>query len=288
MDGLGTNKNTILDILVGKSNAQRQTLRAKYKEMYRKELAEDLKSELGGDLEETVTGLLMPPVEYDAFCLHSSPGASDSVMLGILCTASPKELSLVKEHYKKMYGEDLDAVLRSKDSSGYMELLLGLSDSHRDPGSAVSQREAREDAEKLYRNGQGPIVKDEVFKTLLEKRNKDQIKATLAEYKKLSGRSLEDDVKAVDAGDEQEQYVTLLAALGDHVTFYADSLQNVFRGPKTSDSTLVRIVISRSEVDLPAIKAKFQERHGRSLREAIEKETKEDNREALLKILDKK
>lgn len=42
------------------------------------------------------------------------------------------------------------------------------------------------------------------------------------------------------------------------------------------------------QVDLPAIKAKFQERHGRSLREAIEKETKEDNREALLKILDKK
>lgn len=58
--------------------------------LYIKELAEDLKSELGGDLEETVTGLLMPPVEYDAFCLHSSPGASDSVMLGILCTASPK------------------------------------------------------------------------------------------------------------------------------------------------------------------------------------------------------
>lgn len=36
MDGLGTNNNTILDILIGKSNAQRQTLKAKYKEMYRK------------------------------------------------------------------------------------------------------------------------------------------------------------------------------------------------------------------------------------------------------------
>lgn len=41
-----------------------------------------------------------------------------------------------------------------------------------------------------------------------------------------------------------------VAALGDHVTFYADSLQNVFREPKTSDSTLVRIVISRSEVSV--------------------------------------
>jgi hypothetical protein len=36
MDGLGTDEDTILDIIIKKSNAQRQTLKKKYKEKYNK------------------------------------------------------------------------------------------------------------------------------------------------------------------------------------------------------------------------------------------------------------
>jgi hypothetical protein len=42
------------------------------------------------------------------------------------------------------------------------------------------------------------------------------------------------------------------------------------------------------QVDLPAIAAKFQERHGRSLQQAVESETSGDYRKALLKLLNKK
>lgn len=36
MDGLGTNEDAILDIIIKKSNAQRQALKKKYKEKYKK------------------------------------------------------------------------------------------------------------------------------------------------------------------------------------------------------------------------------------------------------------
>ena len=35
MDGLGTNEDAILDIIIKKSNAQRQALKKKYKEKYK-------------------------------------------------------------------------------------------------------------------------------------------------------------------------------------------------------------------------------------------------------------
>ena len=57
------------------------------------ELADDLKSELTGDFEEVILGLLMRPVEYDAFCLNKAVkglGTNEAVLIGILCTANPK------------------------------------------------------------------------------------------------------------------------------------------------------------------------------------------------------
>ncbi|XP_076464205.1 uncharacterized protein LOC143296253 [Babylonia areolata] len=292
MKGLGTDEDTILDIIIKRSNAQRQTLKKKYKEKYNKELADDLKSELSGDFEEVILGLLMPPVEYDAFCVNKAVkglGTNEDVLIGILCTANPKELSSVKERYKKSYGEDLDSAIKGDTSGGFADLLLGLSKGERDQGTSVSEKEAKEDAQKLFKDKKKKLdMKDETFKQLMIKKNKEQAKATFAEYKKLSGKSMEQAIKDASSGDEEDGYVALLGAMDDPVTFYADSLQKAFKGMGTNDDQLIRIVISRSEVDLPAIKAKFQKRHGRSLRDAIESETSGDYRKALIKIVDKK
>ncbi|KAL8603634.1 hypothetical protein ACOMHN_005576 [Nucella lapillus] len=292
MQGLGTDEDTILDIIIKKSNAQRQTLKKKYKDKYKKELVADLKSELSGDFEEVILGLLMPPVEYDAFCLNKAVkgvGTNEDVLIGILCTANPKELSSVKEQYKEAYGEDVDSAIKGDTSGGFADLLLALSQGDRDQGTTVSEKEAKEDAKKLFNDKKKKLdLKDKLFKDLMMKKNKEQVKATFVEYKKLSGKSMEDAIKESATGDEKDGYLALMGAMDDPVTFYADSLQKAFKGMGTNDDQLIRIVISRSEVDLPAIKSTFQERHGRSLRSAIESETSGDYRKALLKIVDKK
>ena len=48
-----------------------------------------LKSELSGDLEELVLGILMPPAEFDAYCLHEALqglGTDEAAVIGILAT----------------------------------------------------------------------------------------------------------------------------------------------------------------------------------------------------------
>ncbi|XP_070182546.1 annexin A6-like [Littorina saxatilis] len=292
MEGLGTDEDTILDIIIKKSNAQRQALKKKYKEKYKKDLAEDIQSELSGDFEEVILGLLMPPVDYDAHCLNKAVkglGTNEAVLIGILCTANPKELAAVKEKYKKTYGEDLDKALKGDTSGGFADLLLALSKGERDQGTSVNDKEAKEDAQKLFKGKKSKLdLNDETFKELMTQKNNEQVKATFAEYKKLSGKNMEDAIKDAASGDARDGYLALLAAQDDPVTFYADSLQKAFKGMGTNDEQLIRIVVSRSEVDLPAIKAKFQERHKKSLKAAIESETSGDYRKALIKIVEKK
>ena len=61
-----------------------------------------------------------------------------------------------------------------------------------------------------------------------------------------------------------------MAVAKDKVEYYADCLYNSMQGAGTDDKTLIRLVVSRSELDLGAIKAKYLEKYGKTLDHSIE------------------
>ena len=56
----------------------------------------------------------------------------------------------------------------------------------------------------------------------------------------------------------------------DKIGYYADLLYNAMQGAGTDDKTLIRIVLSRSELDLGDIKAKYLEKYGKTLDHSID------------------
>ena len=57
------------------------------------DLMDELESELSGEFEEVILAMMMAPTEYDAYCLHDAIdglGTSESMLIGILCTRSPR------------------------------------------------------------------------------------------------------------------------------------------------------------------------------------------------------
>lgn len=67
---VGTDETALIEILATRSNAQRVEIRKRYKTMFGKDLMNDLKSELSGNLEECLLAMMEPSVLYDAKCLR--------------------------------------------------------------------------------------------------------------------------------------------------------------------------------------------------------------------------
>ena len=72
--------------------------------MYMQDLIKELKSELSGNLEESILALLQPKVVYDAKCLRRAmkgAGTDEACLIEILCTRTNAEILEIKEAYKK-------------------------------------------------------------------------------------------------------------------------------------------------------------------------------------------
>ncbi|NWQ98103.1 ANXA8 protein, partial [Burhinus bistriatus] len=66
--------------------------------------------------------------------------------------------------------------------------------------------------------------------------------------------------------------------------YFAERLYHALKGAGTRDGTLIRVIVSRSEVDLNLIKAEFKSIAGKSLSSMILDDTRGDYKTALLNL----
>lgn len=67
-------------------------------------LIEDLKSELGGHLEDIIVALMIPPIDYLCKQLHKAMkgfGTNDHCLIEILCSRSKKEIQEIVDAYER-------------------------------------------------------------------------------------------------------------------------------------------------------------------------------------------
>lgn len=62
-------------------------------------------------------------------------------------------------------------------------------------------------------------------------------------------------------------------------------LHKAMKGMGTDDSTLVRVIVTRAEIDMQYIKAEYQKKYGKPLNDAVHSETSSHYRTFLLSLL---
>lgn len=291
MKGLGTDEKAIINILCFRSNAQRQELKTYYKTAYGRDLLSDLKSELSGDFEDVILGLMDTPAMFDARCLKRAmkgAGTDEDAILEILCARSNAEIAAIKKAYKEggFGSKNLEKDLMGETSGDLKRLLVGLSAGGRDEAANVDPTKVQADANALYEAGAAKFGTDESeFQRIIVGRSREHLRQVFVAYGSLTSKSMEETIKSEMSSNLKTGYLNLVRFINNPIEYYVDKLYKAMKGAGTDEDCLIRIIVMRSEVDLGDIAHSYRAHHGKSLADAIKSEVSGDFRRALEAIL---
>ncbi|XP_006013315.1 annexin A3 [Latimeria chalumnae] len=286
--GLGTSEQVIIGIVTTRSNTQRQLICKEYKATCEEDLIKDLKGDLSGSFKQVITGLVMHPAAFDTKQLHKAmkgSGTKESCLIEILASRNNKQMKEILHAYMSKHKRRLADDITSDTSGDFNKVLLTLSDGTRDEGSKVDGELAKTDAKILYDAGEKKWGTDEAkFIDILCLRSIPQLKKTFDEYKILSNKAIEESIKSEMSGHLEDLLLAIVQCVRNTPAFFAEKLYNSMKGAGTDETTLTRIMVSRSEIDLLDIRAEYKKMYGCSVYSSIQSETSGDYMKTLLKI----
>uniref|UniRef100_A0A4D5RA79 Annexin n=1 Tax=Scolopendra viridis TaxID=118503 RepID=A0A4D5RA79_SCOVI len=289
MKGLGTDEQAIIDVLTKRTNWQRLDISDVYKASYGRDLIDDLKSELTGNLEDAILAVMTPTIDFLAQELNkaiSGAGTDEESLIEILVTSSNMELDEIKEAYERLFENSLESDLSGEASGHFRRLLVSLCQALRDEDPHFSKDEALADAQALFDAGEGQWGTEEgVFNKILVTKNSYYLKVVFAEYERLSGSTIEQAIENETSGDLQMGLLAIVKCIRSIPGYFAERLYKSMKGAGTDDRTLIRIVAVRSERDMVLIKSEFEKIYGSTLEEFIEGDTSGDYKNFLLGLI---
>ncbi|XP_062140575.1 annexin B11 isoform X2 [Drosophila sulfurigaster albostrigata] len=289
MKGFGTDEDKLIEIICRRNNEQRQEIQRQYKTHFGKDLIEDIKSETSGNFEKLLVGLLRPIVDYYCIELNDAMagiGTDEEVLIEILCTLSNIEIHTIKNQYLRLFGAHLESELKSETSGNFKRLLTSLCTAAREESGRVDPAMAKNDARELLKAGELRVGTDEsMFNMILCERNYQQLKLIFQEYESMTGHSLEKAIKKEFSGDIMEGLIAIYKCVTNKTEYFASRLHKSMAGIGTNDKQLIRVIITRSEIDLADIKVAYERLYGKSLKSWIKGDTSGHYKHALYALI---
>ncbi|XP_049908820.1 annexin A3b [Epinephelus moara] len=285
IEGLGTTEKTLIEVLTQRSNAQRQIIAKTYEKTTGRKLVDDLEGDTHGDFEDLLVALITPPEVYDCHEVINAikgAGTTESTLTEIFASRTNRQIEALSEAYLKETGRLMINDLKSEVSGDYAKALLILAEGKRDQSTNVDTAKAKADAKALYEAGENKWGTDEEkFIDILCHRSVPQLRQTLVEYKNLSKKTLQESIESEMSGDLEKILVAVVKCVKSVPAYMAERLFKAMRGAGTTESTLTRIIVSRSEMDLLDIRAEYKKLFGCTLYSQLESEVSSSYGDAL-------
>uniref|UniRef100_A0A2K6WLR2 Annexin n=1 Tax=Onchocerca volvulus TaxID=6282 RepID=A0A2K6WLR2_ONCVO len=281
-------KMQIFQILTQINNTQRQMIRTPYKIKYNRDLLIDLINGLPVDFKDVILALMETPTKYDTLQLVKAineTGTNESVLIEILCLRTGLELAAIKNEYQMILGKKLETDIATHTSGDLKDILM-----------IVIQKPIITNND----NVNVEKVKEEVKKILSEKKKIDkvamkniisalstyQLNILSAEYATIAGHQIEQDIEKHFNGYAKTALLALIHYSRNSNSFFADLLNKLLKNPSGKrDSDLIRLIISRSEIDLATISEAYMKSYKKKLIEEISTECNGLYRDCLIAIV---
>ena len=285
------NMATVIGILTKYTLEERKYLEDVYNVQFDEPLVSALRRESSANLQATLLALLQWENQFLASWTRRAMkgvGTDEKTLIEIFCGRAQSEVQNVVKAYQRLHGRALEAELRSELSGDFRQLILGLVQLGRDEQEVVGDNRARQLAIELHAAGEARRGKDAaVFVRIFCETGCALLRRVFELYPEVSakGNSIEKAIRSEFGGDMKTGLLTMVQCISDQPAYFAEKLYRAMRGLGTDDDALIRILVSRSEIDLENVKEKYQLMYGKSLAAAVADDTSGDYRKCLLAII---
>uniref|UniRef100_A0A0N5AR13 Annexin n=1 Tax=Syphacia muris TaxID=451379 RepID=A0A0N5AR13_9BILA len=294
--GIQTDDDKIISTILEHDNFQRQKIIGAYSDMYKRNLLCDLQEETGGYFYEMVEALFIPAHTYSAMLIYeaiTNRNANKAVAVEVICTRTAVQMKVVCEAYLEKYRIAMEKDMEIKVDGTYGRMLRALLKHPRvDNQIEIDLPLANKQVSIIQQQVSGPeeIGRNvELFIELFAGHSWTQIAAFLQRFKAQDQhhRSLQSYVKYDKDlhADIQKMLLVILKIAQNEQLYFAEKLYNAITGADIDHQTIIRICVTRSEIDLADICEIYEKKYKRCLQNDVRQTCAGEYARLLLRLI---
>ncbi|KAI3723525.1 hypothetical protein L2E82_35158 [Cichorium intybus] len=252
----GNDLKAAIEVLCSKTSTELQHLKKLYHTLYSAYLEHEIISHTSGDLEK----VCVPFVSLSEIVIPVNYGEED------------KSLKTFTDLWSRF---------------AFFQMLLAYLSIPRSDGKEFDKNTAISDANALFEAGENRMGSDKkTFIIIFTGRSRAQLAAVSSEYQRLHGNTLKKAIMSQTSGNFEDALVTILQCAENTALYFAKVLRKTKKVIGTDDhTTLIRVIVSRAEIDMQFIKSEYHKENHKSLDDAVYSMTSGDYRTFLLSLL---
>ncbi|CAK9135423.1 unnamed protein product [Ilex paraguariensis] len=249
------NKQKLVELLSGRNQQELKLIRQTYNALYNQDILHALSNIRSNDAFANVVYLRMSePQDRDAEIVREAlfgGRVNLNVLIEVVCTRSSSQLHSIKQAYRVHYNSQIEQDIAQKITGSFKEILLAAVRSSQKYAGRVDMSMAMCDAKTLYEAMEsGSSVDWKTIMSLVGERNNEQIKAILFSYKELYGHEFSKFLKCTKCGRFGKDLRIVIRGIQSPEKFLAKQLRAALQSAVDAREVLIRIVVTRVEVDI--------------------------------------
>ena len=283
------NLNTLIQIVTHRSNEQRQQIMQEHYHQYQINLHDEFLYNLSGNFKETIISLFYTPTDYDCYQIYKAVdglGTNEETLIEIISSRTNEELNKIKQRYPQMYKSDLVELIKSETSGHLQKILITLLQADRPCNIIPNEQVCEESAKRLYDSQNGK--KDNLYNSFVyvfTQKSREELALICKIYYNIYNKTLLEVVESSFSGNGRRVLKAIIYSLLSPSEYFAYRINKALKGFITNDNTLIRILVSRDEIDSDRIKRYYYQLYGITLYEHVNQKTSGDYKNLLLSLI---
>ena len=283
------NINTLIEIVTHRSNEQRQQIRKEYNTLYQIDLLEEFNKNLTSNFKETISALFLPPVDYDCYQIFKSVeglSTNEDTLIEIIASRSNEELNQIKQRFFQIYNKDLIELVRSKTSGHLQKILIALLQADRPSNITPNEQNCIESAKRLFDSqSSNKEALYSSFVYVFTNKSREELALICKIYYNTYSKTLSEIVETSFSGNGRRVLKAIIYSLLSPSEYFAYRINKALSSFIINDNILIRVLVSRDEIDIYRIKRYYIEKYNISLYDHIKEKTSGDYRNLLLSLI---